>query len=156
MKKVYLVFSVVLLFTVNFGFAQMGSQGMSESMMVSQKGEMGKSQMMQKGMMNKEQMMTSMLNTMNQMSKILGNLPSKMKNIRADKMKTMSGLMKDMSTQMMEISRIMAKGSATENEMRALQDNAAQMQIRMTGIIGDCCSIQKEKYHIQASSKAKN
>lgn len=59
-----------------------------------------------------------------------------MKDMPADKMKTTSGIMKDMSHQMMEMSKIMGKGNASEKDMKKMQEKMTMMQKKMSEMEG--------------------
>lgn len=133
MKKLMFVFAVLIIFSVPV-YAEQG--GMGGGMMGGQQGQMGgmeKGQMMEhKGMMEHGQMMGGMMDMSKQMSDMMGNMSGMMKDMPADRMKSMSGVMKDMSHQMMEMSKMMSKGAASEKDMKRLHDKMGQIQKRMS------------------------
>jgi hypothetical protein len=127
--------AVIVTFLASSGYTQMGGGMMGE-----EKGEAGKGQMMQQqgmtqqtGMMDQNQMMGSMMNMTGSMSGMMGDLSGMMKNMTPERMEGMSGLMKDMSKQMTEMSVIMEKGTATEQEMKKLNESMQKMQKTMSG-----------------------
>ena len=78
------------------------------------------------------QIMVDMMGMTNQMSDMMGKMSGMMKDMPADKMKTTSGIMKDMSHQMMEMSKIMEKGNASEKEMKKMQEKMTTLQKKMS------------------------
>ncbi|MGZ6250234.1 MAG: hypothetical protein ACXWMC_11520 [Syntrophales bacterium] len=117
MKKLLLIALVLGLFT-SYSYAQMSGQ----------KGQM----MEQKGMMGQGQMMSNMMGMTNQMSEMMGKMSNMMKDMPAGNTKQMSELMKEMSRQMMDMSKMTGKSTASEKEMKGLQDRMMQMQKKIS------------------------
>jgi len=86
----------------------------------------------QKGMMGQGQMMNNMMGMTNQMSETMGKMSNMMKNMPAGNMKEISEIMKGMSQQMMDMSKMMGKGTASEKDMKNLQDKMMQMQNKIS------------------------
>ena len=70
----------------------------------------------------------------NVMSHVMGKMALVLQENRIDKMKQISGLMKDMSEQAGEMSRIMEAGNASAEEMMRLQNKTMQLQQKMSEI----------------------
>ena len=70
----------------------------------------------------------------NIMSQIAGKISEKLRDIPAEKMRPMSGLMKDLADQAAEMSVIMEKGNASQEELMRLQNRTLQMQQKMSEI----------------------
>jgi hypothetical protein len=70
----------------------------------------------------------------NMMSQVMGKMALVLQENQIDKMKRISGLMKDMSEQTREMSRIMEAGNASAEEMMQLQDKTMQLQQKMSEI----------------------
>ncbi len=70
----------------------------------------------------------------NIMSQVMGKMSLILQENQIDKMKRISGLMKDMSEQTREMSRIMEAGNASAEEMMQLQDKTMQLQQKMSEI----------------------
>ncbi len=70
----------------------------------------------------------------NIMSQLMGKMSLILQENQIDKMKQISGLMKDMSEQAKEMSRIMEAGNASQEEMMQLQNRTMQMQQKMSEI----------------------
>lgn len=70
----------------------------------------------------------------NIMSQVMGKMALILQENQIDKMKQISGLMKDMSEQAKEMSRIMEAGNASQEEMMQLQNRTMQMQQKMSEI----------------------
>ena len=109
--------SLVLLLSGSLVFAQMGG-----SMMEGQNKGMHHEQMMEHG-----QMMGGMMGMSNQMYAMMGNMPP-------EKTKRMSGVMKDMSHQMLEMSTAMDSGKVSAEEMKKMQDRMMEIQKEMAGM----------------------
>jgi len=89
----------------------------------------------QTGMMEKGRMTDTMIKMMDQLSEMLGYTTILIsKDMPTDKMKQMSALMKDMSGALMEMSRVMGNGKATEKEMKMIQDDMTKMQKKMSDL----------------------
>jgi hypothetical protein len=117
MKKLFLIGLILGLFT-SYSYAQMADQ----------KGEMGE------GMMSQKETMDHMRGMINQMSVLMGKMPNMMMKDMPppDIRKMMFEIMKNMSQQMMDMSKIMEKGTVSEKEMKMMQDEMMQMQKRMS------------------------
>ena len=117
MKMVLIIGLILGLFTFN-GYAQMTSQ----------KGGTGK------GMIGQREMMDKMTGMMNQMSEMMGKMPNLMMRVAPppDTEKMMFEIMKGMSQQIMDMSKIMERGTASEKEMKAMQEKMAQMHKRIS------------------------
>jgi cob(I)alamin adenosyltransferase len=130
MKKLFLIGLILGLFTF-YSYAQMtGQKGeTSKGMMGEQEDHMTE----QKGMMGQKEMMENMMSMMDQMSEMIGKIPKMLMKLTPppDIRETMFGIMKDMSLQMMDISKIMEKGEASEEEMKMMKDKMARIQKRM-------------------------
>jgi len=70
----------------------------------------------------------------NIMSQVMGKMALILHENQIDKMKRISGLMKDMSEQAREMSRIMEAGNASAEEMMQLQNKTMQLQQKMSDI----------------------
>jgi hypothetical protein len=70
----------------------------------------------------------------NVMSQVMGKMALTLQENRVDKMKQISGLMKDISEQVGEMSRVMEAGNASQEEMMQLQNRTMQMQQKMSEI----------------------
>ncbi len=130
MKKIFVIGTMfALLLTAAYGFAEMGG---------GQKGQMGgmeKGQMNgHDGMMEHGQMMSGMMDMSKQMSDMMGNVSGMMNNMPRDRMKHMAPLMNQMSGQMMEMSKMMDKGTMTEKDMKKLREHMGKLQNMMTDI----------------------
>lgn len=68
------------------------------------------------------------------MSQAAGKISAKIRDIPAEKMRPMSGLMKDLADQAAEMSVIMEKGSASQEELMRLQNRTLQMLQKMSEI----------------------
>jgi len=68
------------------------------------------------------------------MSGMMAKMPNLMTKVTPppDIRKMMFEIMKGMSQQIMDMSKIMERGAASEKEMKAMQEKMAQMQKRMS------------------------
>ncbi len=130
MKKAFAIgFILILALSVTYSFAQTGN-GMTEGQ---QGGTMEHGQMMRhRGMMEHGQMMGGMMGMTNQMSEMMGKLSGMMKDMPQDRMMKASELMKDMSHNMMEMSKMMKRGKASYKEMKRLQGGMMKLQKRFS------------------------
>ena len=119
MKRLFLIGLIFGLF-LSHGYAQMADQ----------KAEMGK------GMMGQKEMMDKVIEMMNQMSEMMAKMPNLMTRVAPppDTEKMMFEIMKDMSKQIMDMSKIIEKGVASKKEMNLMQDKLAQMKRKISGI----------------------
>ena len=121
---------LVLLLSGSFVLAQMNS-----GMMEGQNQSMHQGQMMEHGqMMNHSQMMGGMMGMSNQMSTTMDKMAGMMKNMPPSRMKGMSGVMNDMSHQMLEMSMAMGSGTISAEEMKKMQDRMTEIQKEMSGM----------------------
>lgn len=119
MKKILLI-GLILGVLTSYSYAQMAGQ----------KGQM----MEQKGMMNQGEMMNNMMGMTNQMSEMTGKMSNIMKGMPTGNMKNMAEIMKGMSQQMMHMSNIMGKGTASEKDMKNLQGKMMQLQNKISDL----------------------
>jgi hypothetical protein len=107
LRRIFFISIAILALSVTYGFAQTGN-GMMEGR---QGGMMEHGQMMQdEGMMEHGQMMDDMMGMTGRMSDMMGKLSGMMKDMPQDRMMKASELMRDMSHQMMEMSKMMKRG----------------------------------------------
>jgi hypothetical protein len=88
----------------------------------------------QKGMMGSKEVTDRIAGMMSQMAELLGKMPTIMTEEvpPPDIMETRFEIMKDMSQQMLDMSKIIRAGAASEKAMRRLQDKLADIQKRMS------------------------
>jgi hypothetical protein len=131
MRNLFFISVVILALSVTYVFAQTGN-GMMEGQ---EGGMMEHGQMIQhKGMMEHGQMMNDMMGMTNRMSDMLGKMSGMMKDIPPERMMKASELMKDMSHQMMEMSKMMKRGKASYKEMKELQGRMMKTQKSLSGM----------------------
>jgi hypothetical protein len=88
----------------------------------------------QKGqMMEQKEMMENMVGMMDQMSGMMARMPKMLVRVMPppDVRKMMFEIIKEMSMQMMDMSKIMEKGTASDKEMKMMQDKMVQTQKKM-------------------------
>lgn len=130
MKKIFVIGTMfALLLTAAYGFAEMGS-GQKGQMGNMEKGQMSGHQ----GMMEHDQMMGGMMDMSKQMSDMMGKASDMMNNMPKDRMKHMAPFMHKMSGQMMEMSKMMEKGTMSETDMKKLKDHMGKLQNMMTDL----------------------
>jgi hypothetical protein len=118
MKKTLAIsFIMVLFLSQMYSFARAG-KGFIE-------GQQG-------GMMQRGQMIGDMMGITNQMSDMLSKLSAMLKDMPQDRVTKASELMKAMSHNMMEMSKIMKRGKASYNEMKELQSRMTNLQMRFS------------------------
>lgn len=121
---------LVLLLSGSFALAQTNG-----GMMNGQNKSMPHSQMSKQGdMMEHGQMMGGMMGMSNQMSAMMGKMSSMMKDMPPEKTKGMSGVMKDMSHQMLEMSTVMESGKVSAEEMKKMQARMMEIQKETSGM----------------------
>ncbi|MGA8042351.1 MAG: hypothetical protein WCA37_06055 [Terracidiphilus sp.] len=121
---------LVLLLSGSFALAQTNG-----GMMNGQNKSMPHSQMSkQRDMMEHGQMMGGMMGMSNQMSAMMGKMSSMMKDMPPEKTKGMSGVMKDMSHQMLEMSTVMESGKVSAEEMKKMQARMMEIQKETSGM----------------------
>lgn len=143
MNKIYIMalLTIAMVFTSVQSFAQMGHGMMRDGHMMGQEGHMmddreGRRQNEQ--MMQHRHMMNSMMGMtqdvaimMRQMSVIMGNVSDPDSTVSKERMNRMSGLMKEMAASMNRISDMMAKGTASEEQVRIMQRRINDMREQM-------------------------
>jgi hypothetical protein len=131
MKKIVIGISfIAFLVCGSFAFAQMGG-GMKEG----QKSGAHHAQMMEQGgMMEHGQMMGDMMDMSNQMSEMMGKMSGMMKDMPKGNRKMMSGVLKDISHQMMDMSTVMGSGKVSAKKMKKMHDRMMEIQKRMSGM----------------------
>ena len=131
MKKIFCMMLLLSLLAVPYASAQMGGSK-SGGMMGGQKGGMMERQGSQghmEGMLKDHEVMGGMMHNMGQMSRLMQQMREMMANKPdAESMREMSGLMQDMSKHIMEMSRIMKRGSVTQKEIQELDQHNLLMQ----------------------------
>jgi len=124
MKKYFLVGLILALFT-SYAYAQIAGQegGAGKEMMRGQKGQI----------IGHKELMDNMTGMMNQMSGMIEKMPKMMMEEMPppDVRKMMFQIMRDMSKQMMDMSKMIEKGAASEKQIKRMQDRMTQMQKRM-------------------------
>lgn len=149
MKRVILISILLTGLSVSNGFAQMGhgmmrgghmdDGHMSDSgrmMEQEQQGMPGPGQVMDRKMMGSMMgMIQDIAIMMRQMSEVMSNIPDMKSDLSRDKSYMMSGLMRDMAAEMNEISGIIGKGTATEEEMRVIHRRVMRLQEDMRKLI---------------------
>ena len=105
MRKLFLIGLILGLFT-SYSYAQKGQ------------------------MMEQKEMMDNMMGMADQMSGMMARMPKMMMKVMPppDTRKMMFEIMKDMSMQMMDMSKMMEKGTASHKEMKIMEDKMAQIQ----------------------------
>jgi hypothetical protein len=108
MRKLFLIGLILGLFT-SYSYAQRGQ------------------------MMEQEEMVNKMTGMMDQMSGMMARMPKMMTKVMPppDTREMIFEIMKDMSIQMMAMSRVMEKGTASDKEIKTMQDKMAQIEKRM-------------------------
>jgi hypothetical protein len=119
-----------LLLSGPFVFAQMTGGMMKDQNKSIPQGQMRE----QGGMMEHGQMMGGMMDLSNQMSEMMGKMSGTMKDMPAVKMKSMSGVMNDMSHQMREMSMAIGSGKVSAREMKRMEDRMMEIQKEMSGM----------------------
>ena len=137
---------VVMVFCGSLVFAQMGGgmnedkKGGNQQGLMMDHGQMGggmneggkgathRDQMMEHG-----QMMGGMADMGHQMAEMMGTISGRMKDMPEGDMKAMSGVMKDISQQMMAMSKVMGGGKVSTKEMKKMQDRVMDIKNRMPG-----------------------
>ena len=123
MKRIFLtgfcLLSLVVFASYSFGQTMPGG-------MTNQPGMMGR------GMMERGQMMGDMMGMAHQMSGMMEQMSGMMKTTPASRTKAMSGIMRDMSYQMLEMSKVMHRGHASAKEMERLHYRMNRLQKRMS------------------------
>jgi hypothetical protein len=114
MKKILLISSLIVMLVIPYTYAQMGGHGSQERM----------------GMQGHE-MMDGMMQNMDQMTGMMKRMTGMMgQSIDEAKMRKMSDIMKDVSEHMMDMSKMMKKGSASQTEMQGLHQQMTETQKR--------------------------
>ena len=138
MKKVYFIsFLAVLLlipYTYTMGAMTRGTMGdhggqqhMSGGMMGGQQGQMGHGDSMMQG----HEIMGGMMQDMNRMTGLMQKMTDIMGRTKdTARMSEMSGIIRDMSEHMGNMSRIMSRGSVSQKEMEQLHQQMLETQKR--------------------------
>jgi hypothetical protein len=128
MKRIYSIMLIILLAVAPYVYAQMGRSS-GGSMMGGEKGSMMSGQGHMEGRMQGHDMSGTMMHNLGQMSRLLQQMREMMAdNPDGQRMSEMSGLMKDISDHILEMSKIMKRGSVTEQEKNMLHQHNRKMQ----------------------------
>jgi len=120
MKQIVLIATLIVGLTAGYGVADMGGGHMDRGQDM-----MGSGQ----GMMQGHEVRGDMIHNMGQMSRLMQQMRDMMANKPgAERMGQMSVLMKDISEHILEMSKIMKRGTITENEMQMLDQHNRKMQ----------------------------
>ncbi len=123
MKRIILITVLIAGLTASYGFAAMGGR------MGSDQGHMGSDPGHMEGMLQGHEVRGSMMHNMGQMSRLMQQMRDMMANKpNAESMSQMSGLMQDISEHILEMSRIMKRGTVTQKEMQMLDQHNSKMQ----------------------------
>jgi polyhydroxyalkanoate synthesis regulator phasin len=123
MRKLLIIPLFMLCFMASNSFAQMGhgmmreyggGQGMMEHMM------------MHEGMMSREQTADSVTDIIRQLSELMHDLSGKIEVSPPEKLHDLRDIMKDMSDEMEAVSRIVEKGTATDEEVKEMRERIAK------------------------------
>ncbi len=121
MKRLFIAGLMMALFA-SYGYAGMdgmqGKMGHGHEMAGNQKSQM----------MGDDQMKSGMMDMMHQMQGVMGDMEGMMKNMTPEKMQRMCKMMKGMSGQMMDMSKMMEKGAVSQKEMDMMYDKMADLQ----------------------------
>ncbi len=125
MSKILIIPLFILCFTASNGFAQMGhgmmrEYGGGEGMM--------DHMMMHEGMMSHEQTADSIADIMRQLSELMRDLSGKIEDYPPEKLHDLRDIMKDMSDEMNYISRIVEKGTSTQEEVKTVHERIARIR----------------------------
>jgi len=140
MKRIFLITILIAGLAAAYGFAQMGGgmmggeKGQHESMMSGEQSQSGHEMMQHKGMMSHGDMTVGMMDMTNQMSGMMGSMSAMMRDMPKENMKKMSGLMKDMCSEMTKLSGMMDSGMTTDTEMNRMHERMEDMQKRISEI----------------------
>jgi len=113
----------ILCLTASNGFAQMGhgmmreyggGQGMMDHMM------------MHEGMMSREQTADSLADITRQMSELMRDLSGKIEAFPHGKLNELRYIMKDMSDEMETVSRLVERGTVTDEEVKEIRERIAK------------------------------
>jgi polyhydroxyalkanoate synthesis regulator phasin len=123
MRKLLIIPLFMLCFMASNSFAQMGhgmmreyggGQGMMDHMM------------MHEGMMSREQTADSVTDIIRQLSELMHDLSGKIEVSPPEKLHDLRDIMKDMSDEMEAVSRIVEKGTATDEEVKEMRERIAK------------------------------
>jgi predicted house-cleaning noncanonical NTP pyrophosphatase (MazG superfamily) len=123
MKHVLLMAVLISALAVSYSFAQMGhgmmrEHGSGEGMM--------EHMMMHQGMMSREQTAESISDLMRQLSELMRDLSGKIEKSQTEKPYDPENIMKDLSDELDVISRIVEKGTATDEEVKDIRERIAK------------------------------
>jgi hypothetical protein len=136
MKKLFFITLLLLVIVAENSSAQMGHGMMRSGDMMGKEHMMDQKEMTDRGhMMQHNKMMGDMMGMsqdiaimMRQMSVVMGNITDVESKMSQGRMQNMSRLMRAIAVEMNVISDIMGKGSATDEEISALQNRMAELQ----------------------------
>jgi predicted nucleic acid-binding Zn-ribbon protein len=84
------------------------------------------------GMMGHEQMVSNMTEMMNRLSGMMIDMSEMMKDMPKDKMHQVSSMMRDMCSEINRVSELMDAGTATDEEIKAVQNRIMELKKRMS------------------------
>lgn len=124
MRKILVTGLLVVCLTAAYGYAQMGGVMMG--------GQQGGTMMQGGSMMQGQEMMGGMMQMMNRMAGMM-QMASSMtaEGMSAEQMRKMSGITKDMSAQMADMSRMFEQGNASKQEMQGLEQRMMDTESRL-------------------------
>jgi hypothetical protein len=121
MMKLLMIPLFMLCFMASNGFAQMGHGMMREY-------GGGEGMMEHEGMMSRERTADSMTDITRQLSELMLDLSGKIEGSLPEKLHGLREIMKDMSDEMNSISKIIEKGTATDDEVKAMRERIARIK----------------------------
>ena len=131
MKQMFVLSLMILCLSAVDTFAQMGhgmmreygsGQGMMDHMM------------MNEGMMSREKTAESMADITRQMSELMRDLSGKIEGLPSEKLDDLRNIMKEMSDEMETVSRLVEKGTATDEEVKDIRERIAKTREEIFGM----------------------
>ena len=131
MKQMFVLSLMILCLSAVDTFAQMGhgmmreygsGQGMMDHMM------------MNEGMMSREKTADSMADITRQMSELMRDLSGKIEGLPSEKLDDLRNIMKEMSDEMETVSRLVEKGTATDEEVKDIRERIAKTREEIFGM----------------------
>jgi len=131
MRKLLIIPLFILCLTASNGLAQMGhgmmreygsGQGMMDHMM------------MNEGMMSREQTADSVADITRQISELMRDLSGKIEGLPPEKLNDLRNVMKDMSDEMETVSRLVERGTATDEEVKDVRERIAKTREDIFGM----------------------
>ena len=131
MKQMFVLSLMILCLSAADTFAQMGhgmmreygsGQGMMDHMM------------MNEGMMSREQTAERMADITRQMSELMRDLSGKIEGLPSEKLDDLRNIMKEMSDEMETVSRLVEKGTATDEEVKDIREKIAKTREEIFGM----------------------